>query len=298
MTARNRAVVSVIGRDQKGVVARISTYLASCDINIEDIEQKVMEGLFIMTMLVDLSELSCTLDELVDGLKRIGAEISMEVKLRLASAPTERKRVAVLVTREPHCLEQLVRDRDGGLLNGDLAVVLSNHPDLEPIARAAGIPFAWSASADKAAHEGFLLAKLAEVKPDLVVLARYMQILTPKVIDRYPFRIINIHPSLLPAFPGLRVQQRAIDAGSRISGCTVHFVTPDLDAGPIIAQAAVPVLSDDTADTLAARILRQEHRLYPTVVRWFAEGRLSVAGSRVAVAGLPQDATLLFSPEP
>ena len=96
MTARNRAVVSVIGRDQKGVVARISTYLASCDINIEDIEQKVMEGLFIMTMLVDVSELSCTLDELVDGLKRIGAEISMEVKLRLASAPAERRRVAVL----------------------------------------------------------------------------------------------------------------------------------------------------------------------------------------------------------
>src|SRR5690606_27300096 len=105
----------------------------------------------------------------------------------------------------------------------------------------------------------------------------------------------NIHPSLLPAFPGLHVQQKAIDAGVRISGCTVHFVTAELDAGPIIAQAAVPVLPDDTADTLAARILRQEHRLYPLVVRWLAEGRLSIAGGRVAVAGIAPGATLLFS---
>ena len=112
---RNRAVVSVIGRDQKGVVARISTYLASCDINIEDIEQRVMEGLFIMTMLVDLSDLSVTLDELALGLRKIGDEINMEVTLRLAGGPPERKRVAVLVTKEAHCLEQLVRDRDAGL---------------------------------------------------------------------------------------------------------------------------------------------------------------------------------------
>ena len=108
---RNQAVVSVIGRDQKGVVARISTYLASCNINIEDIEQRVMEGLFIMTMRVDLTDVSLTLDELVLGLRTIGDEIGMEVKVRLAGGRPERKRVAVLVTREPHCLEQLLRDR-------------------------------------------------------------------------------------------------------------------------------------------------------------------------------------------
>ena len=177
MSMRNRAVVSVIGRDQKGVVARISTYLASCNINIEDIEQRVMEGLFIMTMLVDLSDLSITLDELVLGLQEIGEEIDMEMKLRLAGGPPERKRVAVLVTKEPHCLEQLVRDRDAGKLAGDMVVVLSNHADLEPLAREHGMPFFWSPSADKAAHLDFLLARLARVKPDLVVLARYMQIL-------------------------------------------------------------------------------------------------------------------------
>lgn len=282
MTARNRAVVSVIGRDQKGVVARISTYLASCDINIEDIEQKVMEGLFIMTMLVDVSELSCTLDELVDGLKRIGAEISMEVKLRLASAPAERRRVAVLVTKEPHCLEQLVRDRGAGLLNGDLATVLSNHPDLEPVARAAGIPFAWSPSADKASHVDFLLTKLAEVKPDLVVLARYMQILTPKVIDRYPFRILNIHPSLLPYHPGSNAYKQAWEEGVRVSGCTAHFVTEQLDAGPVVLQDVFHIrVGEDTLDEVKARGQSLEGKVLSQAAQLFLNDQLVVKDRKV-----------------
>src|SRR5205085_3635582 len=105
-------------------------------------------------------------------------------------------------TKEPHCLQQLIADRDAGQLNGDLVAVLANHPDLEPLARAHGLPFAWAASTDKAAHEEFLLARLVEEHADLVVLARYMQVLTKRVIDRFPFRIINIHPSLLPYHPG------------------------------------------------------------------------------------------------
>ncbi len=282
MTARNRAVVSVIGRDQKGVVARVSTYLASCDINIEDIEQKVMEGLFIMTMLVDLSDLSCTLDELVDGLKRIGAEISMEVKLRLASAPAERRRVAVLVTREPHCLEQLIRDRDAGLLNGDLVVVLSNHPDLEPVARAAGIPFAWSPSADKAAHFDFVLAKLAEVKPDLIVLARYMQILTPKVIDRYPFRILNIHPSLLPYHPGPNAYRQAWEEGVRVSGCTAHFVTEQLDAGPVVLQDVFHIrVGEDPLEDVKERGQTLEAKVLSQAVQLFLNDQLVVKDKKV-----------------
>jgi len=122
-----------------------------------------------------------------------------------------------------------------------------------------------------------------------------MRIQSPWFPARWVGRIINIHPSLLPAFPGLHVQQQAIDAGVRVSGCTVHFVTPELDAGPIIAQAAVPVLAGDDADKLAARILRQEHRLYPEVVRWFAEGRISLIDGQVSVKDA---ATVLFSSEP
>src|SRR5262249_30217046 len=153
---------------------------------IEDIEQRVMEGLFIMTMLVDLTDLNITLDELVMGLRRIGEDTGMETTLRLAGGSPDRKRVVVLVTREPHCLAQLVRDRDANVLRGDIVGVLANHPDLEGLATEHGLRFEWSPSSDKTAHEEFLLARLAEQRPDLVVLARYMQILSSRVIDRYP----------------------------------------------------------------------------------------------------------------
>ena len=279
---RNRAVVSVIGRDQKGVVARVSTYLASCNINIEDIEQRVMEGLFIMTMLVDLSDLSITLDELVMGLRRIGEEINMETTLRLAGGPPERKRVAVLVTKEPHCLAQLVQDRDAGVLNGDLVVVLANHPDLEPLAREHGIPFAWAPSSDKAAHEEFLLARLAEHKPDLVVLARYMQVLTKRVIDRYPFRIINIHPSLLPYHPGSNAYKQAWEEGVRVSGCTAHFVTEQLDAGPVILQDVFHIrVGEDALEDVKARGRALEAKVLSQAVQLYLNDQLVVKDRKV-----------------
>ena len=279
---RNQAVVSVIGRDQKGVVARISTYLASCNINIEDIEQRVMEGLFIMTMLVDLTELSLTLDELVLGLRTIGDEIGMEVKVRLAGGRPERKRVAVLVTREPHCLEQLLRDRDEGLLNGELVVVLSNHAELEPLARGHDLPFTWSPSSDKAAHEEFLLARLAEVRPDLIVLARYMQILSPRVVDRYPFRIINIHPSLLPYHPGPNAYKQAWEEGVRVSGCTAHFVTEQLDAGPGVLQDVFHInVGEDTLEQVKARGQALEAKVLSQAVQLYLNEQLVVKDRKV-----------------
>ncbi len=279
---RNRAVVSVIGRDQKGVVARISTYLASCNTNIEDIEQRVMEGLFIMTMLVDLSDLSITLDELVMGLRKIGEEINMETTLRLAGGPLERKRVAVLVTKEPHCLAQLVQDRDAGVLNGDLLVVLANHPDLEPLAREHRIPFAWAPSTDKAAHEEFLLARLSEHKPDLIVLARYMQILSTRVIDRYPFRIINIHPSLLPYHPGSNAYKQAWEEGVRVSGCTAHFVTEQLDAGPVILQDVFHIrVGEDALEDVKARGRALEAKVLSQAVQLYLNDQLVVKDKKV-----------------
>ncbi len=279
---RSRAVVSVIGRDQKGVVARISTYLASSNINIEDIEQRVMEGLFIMTMLVDLSDLSITLDELVMGLRKIGEEINMETTLRLAGGPPERKRVAVLVTKEPHCLAQLVQDRDAGVLNGDLVVVLSNHADLEPLAREHKIPFAWAPSTDKAAHEEFLLARLAEHKPDLVVLARYMQVLTTRVIDRYPFRIVNIHPSLLPYHPGSNAYKQAWEEGVRVSGCTAHFVTEQVDAGPVILQDVFHIrVGEDALEDVKARGRALEAKVLSQAVQLYLNDQLVVKDRKV-----------------
>ena len=279
---RNRAVVSVIGRDQKGIVARVSTYLASCNTNIEDIEQRVMEGLFIMTMLVDLSDLSTTLDELVMGLRKIGEETGMEVTVRLAGGPPERKRVAVLVTKEPHCMAQLVRDRDAGDLNADLVVVLANHPDLEPLAREHGIPFSWAPSSDKPAHEEFLLKQLAAHKPDLVVLARYMQILTKRVIDRYPFRIINIHPSLLPYHPGPNAYKQAWEEGVRVSGCTAHFVTEQLDAGPVVLQDVFHIrVGEDSLDEVRERGQALEAKVLSQAVQLWANDQLVVKDKKV-----------------
>jgi phosphoribosylglycinamide formyltransferase-1 len=121
--------------------------------------------------------------------------------------------------------------------------------------------------------------------PDLVVLAGFMRILTEQFVRHYEGRIINIHPSLLPAFTGLHTHRRAIETGVRLHGATVHFVTPELDAGPIIAQAAVPVLPDDTEEALAARVLEQEHRLYPKVVRWFIEDKVRLEEGRVVLDG-------------
>ena len=151
---------------------------------------------------------------------------------------------------------------------------------------------------DRESFDRAVSAALEKHGVGLVALAGFMRIQSPWFPQHWAARIINIHPSLLPAFKGLHVQQQAIDAGARVSGCTVHFVTPELDSGPIIAQAAVPVLSGDTADSLAARILRQEHRLYPLVVRWFAESRIRLEEGKVEVDGVPQGATLLFSAEP
>jgi formyltetrahydrofolate deformylase len=206
----------------------------------------------------------------------------MEVTVRLAGGPPERKRVAVLVTKEPHCLEQLLRDRDAGALNGDVVVVLANHPDLEPLARAHGVPFAWAPSTDKPAHEEFLLARLAEHRPDLVVLARYMQVLTPRVIDRYPFRILNIHPSLLPYHPGSNAYKQAWEEGVRVSGCTAHFVTEQLDAGPVVLQDVFHIrVGEDALEDVKARGRALEGRVLSQAVQLYLNEQLVVKDKKV-----------------
>ena len=212
-------------------------------------------------------------------------------------------KVGILISGRGSNMAALIEAARAPGYPAEIAVVVSNVASAAGLetAQDAGVPTAVIPHKEFPDRESFDRAVSAELEKHgvgLVALAGFMRIQSPWVSTHWKDRIVNIHPSLLPAFPGLRVQQQAIDAGARISGCTVHFVTTDLDAGPIIAQAAVPVLPDDDADRLAARILRQEHRLYPLVVRWFAEGRLSVSGARVAVAGVPRGATLLFSPDP
>jgi formyltetrahydrofolate deformylase len=281
VTTKNLAVISIMGRDQKGVVARVSTYLAGCDINIEDIEQRVVEGLFIMTMLVDLRDLSINLDELILGLKRIGDEIHMDVGIRL-QGQKERRRVGVLVSREPHCLEELIADRDRGVLNGELVVVLSNHEVLGPIATAHAIPFHACPSTDKAAHEGFLLERLAAYQVDLVVLARYMQIVSPRMVERYQSRIINIHPSLLPYHPGSNAYKQAYEEGVRVSGCTAHFVTEQLDQGPVILQDVFHIrVGEDSLEDVKARGRQLEGKVLSRAVQLYLNDQLVAKDKKV-----------------
>jgi len=171
-----------------------------------------------------------------------------------------------------------------------IGAVISNRPDAGGLAYAQERGIATSVvdhkiHADRAAFDRALAAEIDRHAPDLIVLAGFMRILTPEFVAHFSGRMINIHPSLLPAFTGLHTHRRALDAGCRVAGATVHFVTGELDGGPIIAQAVVPVLPDDTEATLAARVLAQEHLLYPNVVRWFVEDRLSERGGRVVLAG-------------
>jgi phosphoribosylglycinamide formyltransferase-1 len=212
-------------------------------------------------------------------------------------------KVGILISGRGSNMATLIEAARAPDYPAEIVCVVSNVASAAGVetARKAGIATAVIPHKDYPDRETFDRAVSAELEKHgvrLVALAGFMRIQSPWFPQAWAGRIINIHPSLLPAFKGLHVQQQALDAGVRVSGCTVHFVTPDLDSGPIIAQAIVPVLAGDTADTLAARILRQEHRLYPQVVRWFAEGRITLGNGRAEVAGVPQGATLLFSPEP
>ena len=178
---------------------------------------------------------------------------------------------------------------DAGL-PGVCTAVISNRPDATGLAAAAGRGVATRVIDHRgfASREAFDAALSAETErhaPDLVLLAGFMRILTDGFVDRFAGRLLNIHPSLLPAFPGIRTHARALQAGVRLHGCSVHFVTPALDGGPIIAQAAVPVLAGDDEESLGRRVLAEEHRLYPRVARWFLEERLRLVGARVQLAG-------------
>jgi len=212
-------------------------------------------------------------------------------------------KVGILISGRGSNMAALIRAAQAADYPAEIACVISNREDAAGLeaARKAGIPTAVISHRGYPDRETFdrdVSAALEKHGVGLVALAGFLRIQSAWFPEHWAERHINIHPSLLPAFPGLHVQQQALDAGVRVSGCTVHFVTPDLDAGPIIAQAAVPVLAGDTEETLSARILRQEHLLYPLVVRWFAEGRIAIADGRVSVRDIPPGATLLFSAEP
>ena len=210
-----------------------------------------------------------------------------------------RKKLAVLISGRGSNLQSLIDACAAPDYPAEIALVLSNVPGVQGLERAerAGLPVAVVNHKDYPDRETFedaIHETIAAAQPDVVCLAGFMRILTDKFVSRWLNRLINIHPSLLPAFRGLHTHERVLEAGVRFAGCTVHFVRPAMDDGPIIVQAAVPVLPDDDPDTLAARVLEQEHRIYPLAVRLIAEGRARVSGEKVVIDGaeLPDHALM------
>ncbi len=201
-------------------------------------------------------------------------------------------RIGVLASGRGSNLQAIIDAQEAGMLRADLAVVISNKQDAQALERARQHdipdvfldpkPFAGQPNG-RQAYDEQVLAVLRKHEVGLVALAGYMRIVTPVLLGAYRYQMMNIHPSLLPAFPGLDAQKQALEWGVNVAGCTVHFVTESVDEGPIILQAAVPVQEDDTPETLAARILVEEHRIYPRALQLYVDGRLRIEGRRVRI---------------
>jgi phosphoribosylglycinamide formyltransferase-1 len=197
-------------------------------------------------------------------------------------------KIGVLVSGRGSNLQALIDAIEAKKIKAEIAVVISNVPGAAALDRAKkhgikAVVVDCSEHSDKSSYEKQVIKALEDNSAGLVCLAGYMKLLSPELVHHFKGRIMNIHPALLPAFPGLHVQKKALEYGVKYSGCTVHFVDEGCDTGPIIIQAAVPVLDDDTEETLSARILEQEHRIYPEAVRLFAEGKLKIEGRRVKI---------------
>lgn len=206
------------------------------------------------------------------------------------------KNIVILISGRGSNMQAIV---NAGIPDVRIAAVLSNSATAAGLAWAAdrGIPTDSLNHKDFASRGAFdqaMMEKIDAYQPDLVVLAGFMRILTPEFCTRYEGRLMNIHPSILPSFTGLHTHERALAAGCRVTGCTIHFVTPELDCGPIISQGVVPIFDNDTADDIAARVLKVEHQLFPQAVADFAAGRLKIEGNRVINSrNQPEDRPLL-----
>jgi phosphoribosylglycinamide formyltransferase-1 len=201
-------------------------------------------------------------------------------------------RIGVLASGRGSNLQAIIDAHEAGMLRAELAVVISNKPDAQALERARQHdipdvfldpkPFAGQPDS-RQAYDRALLEILRKHDVGLVALAGYMRIVTPVLINAFRYQMMNIHPSLLPAFPGLEAQKQALEWGVKVAGCTAHFVTEEVDGGPIILQSTVPVQEDDTPETLAARILVEEHRIYPRALQLYVDGRLRIEGRRVRI---------------
>jgi formyltetrahydrofolate deformylase len=268
--------ITVIGRDKTGVVARVTSFLFEQKANIEGLEEQVTRGQFSMTLQASWKARQLARGEVERGLNRLAHELDMEIRIRFTE-PQQRQQMAILVTREPHCLLKLLEAHQSGRLKkAEPALVISNRRDLEPLARKAGLPFLVVPWENRMKAEGKVLRYLEQHEIDFVVLARFMKILSPNFVWRYKNKIINIHPSLLPSFPGPQAYRQAYEQGVKIIGVSAHFVTMNLDEGPIIAQDCFAVRPHLTLREIIATGQRLEASTLVKAVKLYLDKRLDV----------------------
>ena len=270
------ATITVIGRDKTGVVARITSFLFEQKANIEALEEQVTRGQFSMTVQVSWRDAQLNRPAVTGGLEALARELEMEIKVRFTE-PRRRQRMALMVTKEPHCLQKLLDAiASGRLKKAEAAVIMSNRRDLEPLARKTRLPFVHIPWEDRLKGELVALKALDEYEIDFVVLARFMKILSPNYVWRYKNKIINIHPSLLPSFPGPQAYRQAYEQGVKIIGVSSHFVTMNLDEGPIIAQDCFYVCPQMSLKEIIAAGQKLEATTLLKAVKLYLDNRLDV----------------------
>ena len=281
-----RATLLVSCRDRTGLVAALSDFVFRNDGNIVDADQHAEEetGLFFMRLVWEVGGFKLDRAQTAAGLGDLARRFDLTYELTYSD---RRPRVAVFASKAPHCLYDLLLSHQLGELRGDLAVVVSNHEDLRPIAGHFGVPFAHVPVRPeaKAVAEAAQQTLLDEVGADLVVLARYMQIVSPAFVARWPARMINIHHSFLPAFVGARPYHQAKARGVKIIGATAHYVTSELDQGPIIDQDVCRVSHRDEVEALAQKGRELERQVLTRAVRAHLDRRVLVSGNRTIVFG-------------
>jgi formyltetrahydrofolate deformylase len=273
--------VTVVGADRKGVVADITNFIFRNSGNIEKINQNVVRGLFGMQLEASFAE-GVSRNQIDKGLNQLAKKLSMEIKVHYQE-PNRLQNVAIFVSKEPHCLARLLDAKKKNQIEANIPVIIGSDVMLKSIADNSGIPFHAVVHADQAEAEKRILHLIEQYDIDLIVLARYMRILTPNFVWRYPNRIINIHPSLLPAFPGAYAYVQAYERGARIIGCTAHFVTEDLDQGPIIHQESFKVSTHDSLDTIQRKGQELEAAVLLEAVKLYLEDKLEVYWGRVYI---------------
>ena len=272
--------ITVVGKDHEGVVASFTNFIFQKGGNIEKINQNVIKGLFGMYLEASFTQ-KINIKKFDHEVRLLARNLKMEVNTHHEAAI--RKRVAVLVTKEPHCLEALLDARKKNQLKGEISVIIGTENALFQLARKSKIPFVHVNDKDQSKAEEKILAIIKRYNIDLIVLARYIRILSPNFVWRYPNRIINIHPSILPAFPGAFAYVQAYERGAKIVGCTAHYVTEDLDQGPIIFQDSFKIDSNETVESLKKKGQRIEAKTLLEAVKMHLEGRLEVYWGKVHI---------------